>query len=644
MNTNKIEYSEALDRKWQEIWAKSELYRFDETKMDEKYYLLEMFSYPSGKNLHIGHWWNYCLSDCFGRFKHLQGYQVFHPPGFDAFGLPAENHAIKTGIHPEDSTKKNIETMEEQFFTMGTTYDWNYEIVTCYPEYYKWTQWLFIKLYEKGLAYRKEAPVNWCTSCLTVLANEQVVDGVCERCESEVIEKCMTQWFFKITDYAEDLLTGLNDLDWPSVTKTLQTNWIGKDNNDNGKYRLRDWLVSRQRYWGTPIPIIHCKHCGTVPVLEADLPVKLPYDVNFTPTSNQKPHGFSPLAACESFVNTTCPQCGLPAERDTDTLDTFICSSWYFLRFFDTGNNDVPFDPQRVHAMLPVDKYVGGIEHATMHLLYARFITRALYDMGYINFKEPFTSLFHQGIILGSDGKKMSKRNGAVNPDIYIKQYGADVFRMYLGFGFSFSEGGQWSDDGLKGIAKFIKKVCRVFESYLDYTGALNLHGTLETPPQKDLEYLRNHTIKQVAADYEAFQFNTAIARIMEFVTGIVRYQSCDNRNPSVECGYIKDLIVILSPVAPHLTEELWERMGYLYSVHNQHWPHCDETALAASTVKIVIQINGKLRDVIEVDTDISDADLKNAVLSSPKIKPLLVQKDIKKLIVIKGKLVNIVC
>ena len=546
-------YSKEIDEKWQKRWEEDGLYSFDETKIANKLYLLEMFSYPSGKNLHIGHWWNYALSDSYGRLKRMQGYQVFHPPGFDAFGLPAENYAIKTGIHPADSTKSNIATMERQFRTMGTTYDWNYEVVTSDPEYYRWTQWLFLKLYERNLAYRSQAPVNWCPSCMTVLANEQVVGGKCERCDTDVIRKDMTQWFFKITDYAEELLGGLEKLDWPKKTKKIQENWIGKsegteidfctdyhpvrvfttradtlmgvtyivlspehglveqltapecreavyqyrefsarqsevdrmslakektgvyigaqarhpitgklipiwisdyvlmsygtgavmavpahderdyefavkydlsivpvikdpgenaalpfcgdgqlmnsgrydgftsdearrqitvdlENASQGKacvkYRLRDWLVSRQRYWGSPIPMIYCDDCGLVPVPEGELPVMLPYDVAFLP------NGQSPLASCPEFVHTLCPICKKPARRETDTLDTFVCSSWYYLRFYDNQNCREAFDKDRVRQIMPVDKYVGGIEHASMHLLYARFITKALRDMG----------------------------------------------------------------------------------------------------------------------------------------------------------------------------------------------------------------------------------------------------------------------
>ena len=582
----------SVEQKWNKFWEDNGINDFDKNRTGKKYYVLEMFSYPSGSNLHVGHWYNYAPSDTFARFKRMQGYNVFQPVGFDAFGLPAENYAIKTGVHPEDSTLKNIKTMEKQLRSLGAMFDWNSELYTCSPDYYKWTQWLFIQLFNHGLAYQKESPVNWCTSCNTVIANEQVVDGKCERCGCEVVRKSMKQWFLKITDYADELISGLDTIDWPEKTKTMQRNWIGRseggeavfdigddkitvfttradtlmgvsyvvlapehklvdkittpdrkadveayklqaskssdidrlstakektgvftgaycthpitgkqipvwiadyclstygtgavmgvpahDTRDfefaakfnlpvtrvvRGKdeegelpfieygivvnsgefdglttveakkavlnrlgelgkggikvnYRLRDWSVSRQRYWGAPIPIIHCPHCGSVAVPEDQLPVKLPYDVNFTPD------GQSPLGKHEGFMNCVCPKCGRDAKRDADTLDTFVCSSWYYLRYPDSKDKDKAFDKKIIDEMLPVDKYIGGAEHSCMHLLYARFITKALRDMGYLDFDEPFLSLVHQGLILGKDGEKMSKSKGnTVTPDSYV--------------------------------------------------------------------------------------------------------------------------------------------------------------------------------------------------------------------------------
>ena len=815
-------YSKEIDKKWQNKWKETQLYKFNESRVDKKYYLLEQFAYPSGKNLHIGHWWIYGLADSFGRYKRMQGYEVFHPPGFDAFGLPAENFAIKTGIHPKDSTEKSVATMTEQFRAMGTTYDWDYEVITCGEEYYKWSQWLFLKFYEQGLAYRKEAPVNWCPSCLTVLANEQVKDDKCERCDSIVTRRKMTQWFFKITEYAEELLSSIDTLNWPESTKTIQRNWIGRSdgtkidfacgqetitvfttradtimgvtylvmapehplveklttpecesqvslycsqaakqseiermsvgkektgvftgtcakhpiteksipvwiadyvlpnygtgavmavpahderdydfatthalpmtkvveetsgettlpfsgegvlvNSDcfngmqskeardsvnkylksNGKggvsvnYRLRDWLVSRQRYWGTPIPIIYCEDCGVVPVPEDELPVALPYDVQFLPT------GKSPLSTCDSFVNVACPSCGKRAKRDTDTLDTFVCSSWYFLRYYDNKNAIAPFDKSRVKDIMPVDMYIGGVEHATMHLLYARFFTKALRDIGVVSFDEPFPTLFHQGIITGKDGKKVSKREGAISPDVFVEQYGSDIFRMYLCFGFSYADGGPWEDDGIKSILRFVLRLSRVVEDFVTFKSnnmAIAKEKSKRQMPdcwsEDELVYVRNYTVKQVGNDLGSFRFNSAMARIMEFVNAISSYQKSENRNWAEEEQFIKDLVILLAPMAPHLTEELWEYMGYGYSIHNQKFPSFDESKLKRERVDIAVQINGRLREVVSLPSDLEEEAVKEAIFSSDKIQSYINGRTIIKTIVVKDRLVNIVC
>ncbi|HEY8804037.1 MAG TPA: leucine--tRNA ligase, partial [Clostridium sp.] len=696
-------YNTTIDEKWQQKWEETNLYKFDENKIDKKLYVLEMFSYPSGSQLHAGHWFNYGPVDSWARMKRMQGYNVFQPMGFDAFGLPAENYAIKTGVHPKDSTEQNIINMKKQLKAMGAMFNWDHEVVTCRPDYYKWTQWLFLKLFEKGLAYRKKAPVNWCPSCNTVLANEQVlVDGSCERCGTEVTKKNLTQWFLKITDYAEELLEKLDTLDWPEKTKAMQKHWIGKstgadvifkvsdsdvdfsvfttrvdtlfgvsyvviapenelvdiltkdenkdaveaykydarkqtdierqsitrdktgvftgsyainpinkrkvpiwvadyvlntygtgavmavpahddrdfafatkynlpiervivgfkntdENEENlpytehgkivnskefnglstndgkeaivkklegmnlgsGKvnFRLRDWLVSRQRYWGAPIPIIHCDKCGTVPVPEDQLPVELPYDVEFTP------NGESPLAKCDDFINVTCPVCGGAAHREADTLDTFVCSSFYYLRYVDNKNSEKAFDKDLINKMLPVDKYVGGPEHACMHLLYARFITKALRDMGYLNFDEPFLSLTHQGLILGTDGLKMSKSKGnTISPDQYIKEFGSDVFRMYLMFGFGYTDGGAWSDDGIKAISRFVDRIERAIDTASTELSKESANKTSLGASEKELNYWRNFAIKGVTEDAEKLQFNTAIARLMELTNAVLKY------------------------------------------------------------------------------------------------------------------------
>lgn len=803
----------SIEKKWNKIWQDTELYKFDKNDTEHKHYVLEMFSYPSGAKLHVGHWYNYALSDSYTRFKKMQGLNVFEPMGFDSFGLPAENYAIKTGIHPQDSTLKNIEIMEKQLKDMGAMFDWDAEVKTCMPDYYKWTQWMFLKLYEKGLAYRKAAPVNWCPSCNTVLANEQVVDGECERCHSTVVKKNLTQWFFKITDYAQELLDGLDKLDWPEKTKLMQKNWIGrseggeiqfevdnedkdvfyvfttradtlfgvtyvvlapehplvdkittpqqkdaveayraqtaktneierlstakektgvftgafafnpinnervpiligdyvlfsygtgcvmgvpahderdfvfaqkhnlpikrvvtdKDGNaelpfveygimtdsgefngltsDEGKravveklaeqnkgrlkvnYRLRDWLVSRQRYWGAPIPVVYCDKCGIVPVPEKDLPVLLPYDVDF------RPDGESPLKKHEGFVNTVCPHCGGKAKREADTLDTFVCSSWYFLRYADSKNDKAPFDRQKVNKLLPVDKYIGGAEHACMHLLYARFFTKALRDMGYLDFDEPFLSLVHQGTILGPDGSKMSKSKGnVISPDDWVNRFGSDALRVYLGFGFNYVDGGPWNDDGIKGIVKWLERVERTVLNAYE-----NKNADKDNSDNAELQYVLNNTIKSVANDYQIFSFNTAVARMMELVNAMSRLADKGTVSGDVMFDAAKNLIKLLAPLAPHIAEELWENIGEKYSVFNADFPVCDESKLKRKTVELAVQINSKIRGKIIVNADADKEEIERAALSNSEIQLLIDGKTVKKTIIVPNRLVNII-
>lgn len=818
-------YGKHIDAKWQQKWEETGIYRFSRENVGKKLYCLEMFSYPSGAKLHVGHWWNFGLTDSWARAKRMQGFEVFEPMGFDAFGLPAENYAIKTGVHPRDSTLSNIQTMRQQLRTMGAMFDWDYEVVTCEPDYYKWTQWLFLKLYERGLSYRKEAPVNWCPSCNTSLANEQVDGAHCERCQTEVTKKNLTQWFFKITAYAEQLLAGLDELRWPEKTKTMQRNWIGKstgatirfavenstaaipvfttradtllgctylvlapelalvdeltlpayrgsvetyreyvnrqseierlstahaksgvfigayalhpitgerlpiwiadyvlasygtgavmavpghDTRDfafakqyglaiprvigatnadlddslpfvedgvlvnsrefNGltsaqartkivehlqatdhasetvNYRLRDWLVSRQRYWGAPIPIVYCDRCGMVPVPEEQLPVLLPYNVDFTPD------GKSPLSKSEDFIRTKCPECGGEARRDTDTLDTFVCSSWYFLRYPDNKNVAAAWDPNWINQMLPVDMYVGGPEHAVMHLLYARFITHALHDMGYVNFTEPFKALTHQGIILGADGEKMSKSKGnTVSPDSYIDAYGSDVFRLYLQFGFNYLEGGPWSEEGMKAVARFVERVerfaDRVGDMYRDVRGEKGeVRGGALGSAEREVEYVLHHAVKSITRDVEAFGFNTCISRLMELLNAFNRY---DSEAPTKHGQFIHEsfatFVRLLAPFAPHLAEELWSQLGYVDSVHRQPWPQHLESALVKDTVELAVQVNGRIRDKIRVASDADEETIKATALTAEKAAPFLSDMVVQKVIVIKGSLVNIV-
>ena len=805
----------AVEQKWNKLWSEQQVYKFDEKNVDNKYYVLEMFSYPSGSKLHVGHWYNYGLTDSFARYQIMKGKNVFQPMGFDAFGLPAENYAIKTGVHPEDSTLHNIEVMEGQLKNIGAMFDWDHEIKTCRPEYYRWTQWIFAELFKRGLAYRKKAPVNWCPSCNTVLANEQVVDGHCERCDSQVVKKDLTQWFFKITDYAEELLQGLDNLDWPEKTKAMQRNWIGKSQggeivfelsnkkkgsfkvfttradtlfgctyvvlapehelvnkittpkhkaevqayieevaktneierlstakektgvftgayainpingekvqvwigdyvlasygtgavmgvpshdardykfakkhglkikrvikgattdvddslpfceygvmvnsgefdgmtSEQGKiavveklastgkgelktnYRLRDGLVSRQRYWGAPIPIIHCPHCGEV--LDENLPVKLPYDVEF------RPDGTSPLAKHEQFIHDVkCPKCGAQATRDPDTLDTFVCSSWYYLRYPDAKNSDKPFDTEWIDKMLPVDKYVGGAEHACMHLLYARFITKALRDMGYLHFDEPFKSLVHQGVILGPDGNRMSKSHGnVVSPDDYVNTYGADVFRCYLAFGFRYIEGGPWSEDGIKAINKWLDRVERYYLSaYGDYQSTDSMGKE-----EKELNRARHATIKAVDADYQDFSFNTAVARMMELVNAIAKYDQLSVKNEALYRATVDDLLKVLCPLAPHFTEELWQATGHEGSIVVSPFPTYDEAALKVAETEILVQFNSRPKVRLTVDATLTPAELEKVILSDSQVVEQLAGATPKKVIVIPGRLVNII-
>ncbi len=803
-----------VEKKWQARWEEAKFNEFDKTQSDKpKQYVLEMFSYPSGAKLHVGHWYNYGPTDSYARFKRMQGYNVFQPMGFDAFGLPAENYAIKTGVHPKDSTEKNIATMEGQLKAIGAMFDWSAEVKTCEEDYYKWTQWMFLQLFKRGLAYRKEAPVNWCPSCQTVLANEQVVDNACERCGSEVVRKNLTQWFFKITEYAEELLNGLDTVEWPDKTKNMQRNWIGKStgceiefecesgdkirvfttrpdtvfgvsyvvlapehplalklatpeqkeavevyiretskaneierlsdsrektgvftgayciNPVNGKkvpgyladyvlysygtgavmavpahderdyafatkyrlpivkviekkggetqlpfcddgivvgsvqfdglfgeearseisahiaklgkggkkinYRLRDWLVSRQRYWGAPIPVVHCPDCGAVAVPETDLPVKLPYDVEF------RPDGKSPLAKHDKFMHTVCPKCGKEALRDADTLDTFVCSSWYFLRYPDAKNEKEPFSREVVNQLLPVDTYVGGAEHACMHLLYARFFTKALRDMGYLDFDEPFKRLVHQGVILGPDGNRMSKSHGnVVSPDEFVETYGSDAFRLYLMFGFSYTEGGPWNDDGIKAVAKFLDRIEKIVLKVHDYEIGENEPFGAE---EKTLDYVRNYTIQRVARDLEAFSFNTAIARMMELVNAIYKYDGLQEKNVSLLKATIKDLVLLLAPCAPHYGEELFEAIGGKGFVFEQPYPVENPAALVLDEKEYAVQVNSKIVCKANVPSSASDEEIQALALSLDEVKARIGDKSVKKCIVVKGRLVNLI-
>jgi len=774
-----------------------------------------MFPYTSG-DLHIGHWYNNVPPDVQARFKRMQGYNVLHPMGFDAFGLPAENAAIKQGIHPFTWTMNNIETMRRQLKSLGAVYDWDREVITCLPDYYKWTQWFFLKLYEHDLAYHQNAPVNWCPSCQTVLANEQVVGGRCERCESVVVREDREQWFFRITRYADELMQH-EGIDWPERIKIMQRNWVGRStgteisfdldhpgveekelrvfttrpdttfgvtfmvlapehplvtklttpekkaeveayialsreqtdierlstekekdgvftgayvtNRLNGtkvqmwiadyvllgygtgavmgvpahderdfafakkygipipvviapegwqgeelteayiepgkmvnsaqfnglpseqgieaisdfleekgwgkrtvSYRLRDWLISRQRYWGAPIPMVYCEKCGLVPVPEEDLPVLLPEDAEFRPT------GESPLAYHEGFVNTTCPKCSSPAKRETDTMDTFMCSSWYFLRYCSPHFYGAAVDPARLKYWMPVDLYTGGAEHAVMHLFYARFFVKALRDMGVVDFDEPFKRLFNQGIIIREHQKMSKSRGNVINPDEYVSELGADTVRVYLMFLGPWEQGGDWSDKGISGASRWLNRIWNlVLEDYTPGTDAGNDNTRTE------LLRTTHQTIRKVTEDIERLRFNTMIAALMEYTNYLGKGKEAGIFTRTEWNKATETLLLLLAPSVPHLVEELWEQTGHAYSIHDQAWPEWDEELAKDEEVTLVVQVNGRLRDRLSVPVTITEEEAMTLAFGSEKVKAHTEGKEIVKKIYVPQKLVNIV-
>ncbi|MCI1274146.1 MAG: leucine--tRNA ligase [Clostridiaceae bacterium] len=822
-------FPQEIEKKWQKIWEDTGAFKTPDESDKPKYYALSMFPYPSGK-LHMGHVRNYTITDVIARFKKAQGFNVLHPIGWDSFGLPAENAAMKHNADPAKWTDENIAYMTKQLKMLGLSYDWDREVTTCKEEYYKWTQWLFLQLYKKGLAYKKEAAVNWCDKCATVLANEQVIDGKCWRCDSVVEKKYLSQWFLKITDYAEVLLEDLDKLPgWGDNVKTMQANWIGKSqgaifnfevvdapsgekmtvpvyttrpdtvhgitylvvapeykdieklttsenkkavedyranarkmteierlsnervktgvplgthcrnpfngeifplwtadyalveygtgavmavpthdtrdfdfakkynlpmkvviqnpenpsdckaeaytdegvlinsNEFNGmknteakkaitqkavdggfgefktQYRLRDWLVSRQRYWGAPIPIVYCPKCGIQPVPEDQLPVKLPTDVDFSVV------GKSPILTSPTFQDTTCPVCGGPAKRETDTMDTFVCSSWYYLRYSDARNDKECFNKDKVNKWLPVDQYVGGIEHAILHLLYSRFFTKALRDLGLLDFDEPFKNLLTQGMVL-KDGSKMSKSKGnTVDPDEIFENYGADTARLFI---LSDSPPGRdfdWSDAGVEGCYKFLNRVWRLMSTNSD---KIDLHNSTPnigklSKADDDLVRIIHMAIKSITNDISNdFQFNTVISKYRELVNAIYDWTSKTSWNDADKVVFsfaIKSMLKLMSPVAVHLTEEAWNQLGGEGSIHSQPWCEWDENLAKMSSITLVVQVNGKVKDKIEADEASSQDELKELALSSEKVKALTDGKTIVKVIVVPKKLVNIV-
>lgn len=812
-----------IEKKWQTYWEENKSFKTVEDDSREKYYVLEMFPYPSGK-LHMGHVRNYSIGDVVARFKHMRGFNVLHPMGFDSFGLPAENAAIKNGTPPAEWTFRNIEEMTEQLKQLGISYDWEREVETCNPNYYRWMQWIFVQFFNKGLAYKKENPVNWCPSCQTVLANEQVIDGACERCHTPVGKKNLSQWYFKITDYAERLLDNLKKLPgWPNKVKLMQENWIGKsiganvnfkiDGTDkimkvfttradtlfgctymvmapehpyleelvqgteyeeearrytqevqhmdeiertstvkektgvfigkyainpvNGKkvpifisdyvlmgygtgaimavpahdqrdfdfakkfdleiipvveskdpsvdindlkeafvaegtminsgeydgmnnrkvipmmvdwlaehnsgektinYKLRDWLVSRQRYWGTPIPMVFCDDCGWVPEKEENLPVLLPEDVEFTGK------GESPLTTSKSFVECSCPKCGGKARRETDTMDTFLDSSWYFLRFCDPHNDEKIFEKKKVDYWMNVDQYIGGVEHAILHLMYARFFEMALSDMGLVTAEEPFKNLLTQGMV-NKYGKKMSKSLGnVVSPEEIIEKYGADTARLFILFAAPPEKELDWSDEGVEGSYRFLNRVWRLIREFKEKVdnsdGAINIKSVND----KKLNSKLNATIKKVTDDIEKrFNFNTAISSIMELVNELYKYKQGEDLNTPLLEDAITKLVTLLSPFTPHICEEMWHELGKEDSLIGIRWPDYDESALVDDVKTIVIQINGKLKERLSLPAGLSGADLEEKVLENPNVASLIQDVNVVKTIAVPDKLVNFV-
>lgn len=817
-----------IEAKWQKYWEENKTFKVEMDKDKPKSYVLEMFPYPSG-NLHMGHVRNYSIGDVIARFRTMKGFNVLHPMGWDSFGMPAENAAIKHNIPPKKWTLENIANMTRQLKALGLSYDWDREVTTCKEDYYKWTQWFFELFYKRGLAVKKESAVNWCDTCNTVLANEQVIDGKCWRCDHEVVKKDLSQWFFKITDYADELLKDLDLLPgWPERVKTMQHNWIGRseglefsfeipalndtvavyttrpdtaygvtfmalaaehplikkicENNPKadeinafcervrnqseiertssesekegvftgvycinpftgrkveiwvtnyvlydygtgavmgvptgdqrdwmfadkygiekivticpigkelkleemtcayeekegmlvnsgeftgmemhkamsaimdkaeaegfGKrrvnYRLRDWLISRQRYWGAPIPIVYCPHCGEVLVPEDQLPVRLPEDVSFTAGAK------SPLATSEEFLHCKCPKCGADATRETDTMDTFLCSSWYYLRYTDAHNDKMPFDKDVNNYWGPVDQYIGGIEHAILHLLYSRFFVKVLRDAGLVDYDEPFSNLLTQGMVI-KDGAKMSKSLGnVVSPEEILSKYGADTARLFILFAAPPERELEWSDQGVEGSFRFLNRIWRIvqaFEAVLAQKVTEYDHSNL-SEADKDLRRVLHSSIKKVTNDIETrFNFNTAISTMMELVNALYAYkEAAKEPNAGLIYEAISDLIKMMSPFVPHITEELWRgAIDANSSVHEQSWPECDEEALKVDNVEIVLQVNGKVRGRLTVPAEATKEELENIAMADANVQDHIGDATVRKVICVPGRLVNIV-
>jgi leucyl-tRNA synthetase len=815
----------AIEAKWQERWEADGIYRTPDDDPRPKWYALTMFPYTSG-DIHTGHWYAIAPSDTQARYWRMRGKNVMFPLGFDAFGLPAENAAIKRGIHPSTWTWENVANMRRQLKKMGVGVDWDREVVTCDPAYYKWTQWWFLKLYERGLAYRANAPVNWCPNDQTVLANEQVVNGLCERCDTPVTRRMLTQWFFKITNYVEELLD-FSQIEWPEPTVIAQKNWIGRSegaelafdlempdgttrevrvfttrpdtvygvtfmvlapehplveqvttpeqrgavadyveatrrlteierqstekektgvwtgayvrNKFNGErvplwiadyalltygtgavmgvpghdqrdfefakkyglgiipvydrpdfdvtdlqqalphggvminsgpfngtpdgesiaavtryaeeqgfgrhavtYRLRDWLVSRQRYWGAPIPMVYCDACGVQPVPESELPVLLPEDVEFLPT------GESPLARHEGFLRASCPRCGADARRETDTMDTFVDSSWYYMRYVDPHNDEAPFSRELAREWLPVDQYTGGAEHTVLHLLYSRFFMMAARDMGLVESGEPFLRLFHQGVILGPDGLRMSKSRGnVIAPDDQVGKWGVDCFRCYLMFVGPWDQGGDYNPSGISGVSRWLNRVWNLaldsYEPLTPSSSEAQAEERIEGPADAALRRLTHQTIKRVTDDVEKFRFNTMLAALMEYANGLSKAREEGNVSQAVWEEAIETLLLLVAPSAPHLAEEAWQRLGKPYSIHLASWPQYDEALARDEETVVVVQVNGKVRDRLSLPANASEEQAKALALASQRVQDHIDGKQVAKVVYVPGKMLSLV-
>ncbi|MBD2238333.1 class I tRNA ligase family protein [Aulosira sp. FACHB-113] len=616
----------AIEARWQSIWQQTQLHEVDLATTAQPFYNLMMFPYPSAEGLHVGNVYAFTGADIYGRFMAMQGKAVFEPMGFDAFGIHSENFAIKQGIHPRELTARNVKRFREtQLQRIGNRFCWNHEIQTTDPAYYKWTQWIFLQLFKAGLAVRKKAAVNWCPSCKTVLADEQVISGECERCNTIVIQRELEQWFFKITQYAQKLLDNLERLDWSEKVKTAQRNWIGRDEIDGTvQYHLRDWLISRQRYWGPPIPIIYCDRCGIVPVPEEQLPVQLPETENWLPQGT----GNSPLADIPEFVNTTCPGCGGAARRETDVSDNFLDSAWYFLRYPCCDRADVPFDSAITAKWLPVDMYIGGAEHSVLHLLYSRFITMVLHDLGHIPFEEPFRRFRAHGLLTKQGGKMSKSKGNVVNPDGYIEEYGADTLRTYLMFLGPYDQGGDFCDRGIAGIRRFLDRV---------YQWVSKHKNTLQ-PNSPDLASQRrlHQTIHKISEDMQSLKYNTAIAALMSYFNVL-------QSKLSIAEVELKSYLLMLAPFAPHVTEELWQQLGESGSIHQQTFPQFEPEFLITEQVTVAVQINGRTRTTITVSPQASQQEAIAIARQTKAVQWYLKNQELGRVVYVPGRVINFV-